>query len=179
MEKLRFSSIICIVNFGRVRQRNVGFFQWWWTFLVMRFFPTSLTFRRAWVYLPPYSIPWRKYLSDSPSGGYTASSIGCFATGYTGDASGVGRATGVDTVNSRVNANKFAFLSLPLQSVCAHPKSRTTQKRPLRKDEIVELCEAFHLRTGEVRIHSPQNLMSKNHAPTLAYMASGRRTVFG
>ena len=36
---------------------------------------------------------------------------------------------------------------------------RTTQERPLRKNEIVELCEAFHLRTGEVRIQSPQSLM--------------------
>ena len=41
----------------------------------------------------------------------------------------------------------------------ANLKLRTTQERSLRKNEIVELCEAFHLRTGEVRIKSPQSLM--------------------
>ena len=41
----------------------------------------------------------------------------------------------------------------------ANLKIRTAQEPHLRKNEIVELCEAFHLRTGEVRIHSQQSLM--------------------
>ena len=39
-------------------------------------------------------FPLRECLSDSPSVSFADSSRGCFATGYTGDASGV------DTVNS-------------------------------------------------------------------------------
>ena len=66
-----------------------------------------------------YATPLRECLSDSPSGGFTASSP------YTGDASGVGRA------NSRVNcfAISLATLSPPIHPrASANLKLRTTQK---------------------------------------------------
>ena len=50
---------------------------------------------------------------NSPSVSFADSSIGCFATGYTEDASGVGRATGVDTVNSRVNCFAISLAASP------------------------------------------------------------------
>ena len=42
----------------------------------------------------------------------------------------------------------------------AKPEIRTAQKAHLRKNEIVELCEAFHCERCFPELHSPQSLMS-------------------
>ena len=60
----------------------------------MRFIRNEAIYTDASHPVCPYKIPWGKYLSDSPSVRRLRrdSSRGCFATGYTGDASKVGKA---------------------------------------------------------------------------------------
>ena len=86
------------------------------------------------------------------------SSRGCFATGCTGDASGV------DTVNSRVNCFAISLAALPPpihHGENANLKLCTLKEPHLRKNEIVELCEAFHCERCFPELHSPQSLMQK------------------
>ena len=111
----------------------------------------------------PRNSPWRECLSDSPSISFADSSRGRFATGYTRGASA-----------SLRRLHYYTHKQVPIF------KLRTLQKAPLRKKEIVELCEAFHCERCFPELHSPQNLMlQKSKSVTCAYDAHICATDFG
>ena len=64
-----------------------------------------------------------------------------------------------EIINLKLRTLKEASFSPNSQYTSANLNSRTFQKAHLRKNEIVELCEAFHCERCFPELQSPQNLM--------------------
>ena len=94
----------------------------------------------------PRNSPWRECLSDSPSVNFADSSP------CTGEPRRLRR------------LHYYTHKQVPIF------KLRTLQKAPLRKNEIVEPCEAFHCERCFPQITAPQNLRQhKSKSATCVY----------